>query len=83
MNAPTPDRRETEAHLIALFSERCGVSLTASADLSEIGIDSVAMAELLTELEDEFDVRVDQDIFEVDTISALAAYIETCRSANQ
>lgn len=82
MTAREPDKSEIEAHLIAVFRQRYGVSLTPSAELTQIGIDSVAMAEFITELEDKFDIRVDQDIFDVDTISALAAYIEIRRPAN-
>lgn len=40
------------------------------------------MAEFITELEDKFDIRVDQDIFDVDSIGALAAYIEIRLPAN-
>ena len=79
MNSRESGKSEIEAHLIALFHERYGISLTASADLSQIGMDSVAMAEFVMELEERFDVRMDQDVFDVDTISDLAGYIEVRR----
>ena len=74
---------DVEAHLISTLRVRFGVSPDPSVELTSIGIDSLAMADLITELEDEFDVRVDQDIFEVETISALAIYIKARRSVGR
>jgi len=82
MNTRDPEKREIEAYLIAVFRERYGIALAPSAELTQIGIDSVAMAELITGLEDKFGIRVDQDIFDVDSVSALAAYMEIRLRAN-
>lgn len=82
MKPRDPDKREIEAYLIAAFRKRYGIALTPSAEFTQIGIDSVAMADLITELEDKFDIRVDQDIFDVDSIGALAAYMEIRLQAN-
>ncbi|MDX1514277.1 MAG: acyl carrier protein [Gammaproteobacteria bacterium] len=79
MSESAPKSRDIQTHLLELVRARVGVALTAQDDLARIGLDSLAMADLVRELEDEFGVRFDQDVFEVTTISDLAVYIERLR----
>ena len=67
------DRVETE--LVKLMEARLRVTPTLSSELTELNLDSIKTADFLRELEFEFDVTFDQDVFELDTVGDLAAYI--------
>jgi acyl carrier protein len=74
----------TEHTLIELASARFGVdvsSLTPSDDFFEkLGIDSIQALDLLTDVEDRFDVEIpDYELQGVVTFAALAACIEKRR----
>ncbi|MDH3316723.1 MAG: acyl carrier protein [Gammaproteobacteria bacterium] len=73
-----------ETELIMVIEARLRVNTTVSSKISELNLDSIKTADFLSELEDEFDVRFDQDVFEVETIADLAAYIrERLRETSQ
>ncbi len=67
------DRVETE--LLRLMQARLGVTPEISSNLTELNLDSIKTADFLRELEFEFEVQFDQDVFELDTVGDLAAYI--------
>lgn len=67
------DRVETE--LLRLMEARLRVTPELSSSLNELNLDSIKTADFLRELEFEFDVQFDQDVFELETVSDLAAYI--------
>jgi len=67
------DRVETE--LLRLMEARLHVTPELSSSLNELNLDSIKTADFLRELEFEFDVQFDQDVFELETVSDLAAYI--------
>ena len=71
----------TEKRLIELAAERFSAdasSLTPSQDFFEaLGIKSIQALDLLTDLEDEFDVEIpDYEMQGVNTFAALAALID-------
>lgn len=66
---------KTERKLLSVIESRLGVTPKLSAGISELDLDSIKIADFVRELEDEFGVRFDQDVFEVETIAELAAYI--------
>ena len=67
------DRVETE--LLKLMEARLRVTPKLSSNLSELNLDSIKTADFMRELEFEFDVQFDQDVFELETVADLAAYI--------
>lgn len=67
------DRVETE--LVNFIKARLHVTPAMSSKLTELNLDSIKTADFLRELEFEFDVRFDQDVFELDTVGDLATYI--------
>jgi len=48
--------------------------------LALVGIDSVGMAEMTLELEKRYDIRVDETIFDVDTVADLVSYVRERRA---
>jgi acyl carrier protein len=64
-----------EEQLLNKFTGKFGTRPKLSDGLSYIGVDSVGMAELTFELEEEFGIRVGEDITNVDTVQDLANYI--------
>ncbi len=67
------DRVETE--LVRFIEARLRVTPAMSSKLTELNLDSIKTADFLRELEFKFDVRFDQDVFELETVGDLAAYI--------
>lgn len=64
-----------ETELVKVIKSRLHVTAAISSKISELNLDSIKTADFLSELESEFDVRFDQDVFEVETIADLAEYI--------
>ncbi len=67
------DRVETD--LLRVIRARLRVTPELSSKITELNLDSIKTAEFLRELEDEFDITFDQDVFEVETVTDLAAYV--------
>ena len=55
--------------------------MRATDSLSSLGIDSLRMAQLATELETRFGFRVDEELLDVGTVKELVEYVRS-RSAN-
>lgn len=64
-----------ESHLVRVIEARLRVTAVPSNRIRDLNLDSIKTAEFLSELEDEFEVRFDQDVLEVETVADLAAYI--------
>lgn len=64
-----------EQRLLALIQERLGVTVEASDRLTSLGVDSLALMDFVADLEKEFGFRGDQDLFDLETVAELAAYI--------
>ena len=64
-----------EEKLLASFEEKFGNKPELDDELSFLGVDSVGMAELTVEIERDFQIEVDDQIVNVDTVQDLAAYI--------
>ncbi len=67
------DRVETE--LLRLMETRLRVTPELNSTLTDLNLDSIKTADFLRELEFEFDVQFDQDVFELETVADLAVYI--------
>lgn len=63
--------------LFALISSRFDVEPEPETPLTETGLTSLDMIELAVRIEDEFGVRVSEDVYnQYDTVGELATYIE-------
>jgi acyl carrier protein len=77
------DRVETG--LLRFIKARLWVTPAMSTKLTDLNLDSIKTADFFRELEVEFDVRFDRDVFGPDTVADPAAYVrervtETSRS---
>ena len=70
-----------EEKLLARLTEKFGTQPELSDGLSFIGVDSVGMAELTVDIEQEFQIQVNDDIVHVDTVQELADYIRHQQTA--
>ncbi len=68
---------EVETRLLEAINARLGASPALPDALTSLGVDSVKMADFIITIEEQFDIRVDQDIWDVNTVGELAAYIRT------
>ena len=77
--------KSIEEKLLAQLAKKFGTEPVLSDGLAYIGVDSVGMAELTVDIEQEFGIRVEDDIVAVETVQELADYIrERCdASASQ
>jgi len=73
------DADDVEERLKALIQGRLGVAVEASDELTSLGVDSLALMDFVAGLEKEFGFRADQDLFDVETVAALADYIREHR----
>lgn len=64
-----------EAELLRVIHARYRITPDLSSNIADLNLDSIKIADFLRELEDEFDVAFDQDVFEVETIADLATDI--------
>ena len=67
--------RSLEEELVELVNRRLGVTAAIDDRLDSLGVDSVRLAEFVSDLEKAFGFRADQDIFDVETLAELAAYV--------
>lgn len=70
------DGEHIEKRLLSAVNDELGVDAQPGDSLDRLGVDSLRLAEFVLELEKSFGFRADQDIFEVETLSELARYIE-------
>lgn len=75
MNSAASARAEIEAFVLELARREGAADPRPEDRLSDLGIDSVTLAEHMGELERRFRVRMDADIADVDTIEGLVDYI--------
>lgn len=64
-----------EADVLQALQRKFGGSPKPNDELSGLGVDSLGMAELSSELEAHFGVRVEEDVLNVETVGELADYI--------
>jgi acyl carrier protein len=70
---------DIEQQLLELVHRRLGVEARPADALNALGVDSLRLAGFVTDLERHFDLDVDQDLFEVETLEELARYIREHR----
>ncbi|MEM8733937.1 MAG: acyl carrier protein, partial [Planctomycetota bacterium] len=68
--------------LLQRLNQKFGTNPTLSDGLAFVGADSVGMAELTVELEQEFGVTITDEVFTVETVQELANYIRSLQESN-
>lgn len=75
-----PDKLDTFARLVLLLDDASGADtddITRDARLHDLAIDSLSMIELVVKIEDEFKVRLDENIVQDwNTVSDVIVYID-------
>ncbi|MFN3193293.1 MAG: acyl carrier protein [Aureliella sp.] len=72
-----------EEVLLRRLNQKFGTDPSLSDGLAFVGADSVGMAELTVELEQEFGVTINDDVFRVETVQELADYIRDLRDEDK
>ena len=79
--ATQSDDDALEQRLLELVERRLRVEATLDTPLTGLGVDSLRLADFVTDLERHFDLDADQELFEVETLGELVAYIRSHRRA--
>ena len=66
-----------EEILLTKIRQKFGSSPTLTDGLTYVGADSIGMAELTVELEKEFEIKMNETIFSLETVQELADYIRS------
>jgi acyl carrier protein len=69
-----------ETEIMQALNAELGRDVHATDSLGSLGMDSLRMVKLATELERRFGFRVDEELLDVETVKELAAYVRS-RSA--
>jgi len=72
-----PNMDSIEIEIRRALEEETGRRPRATDPLSDLGLDSLRMAELATRLENQFGIRVDEELLDVDTVADLTHYIRS------
>ncbi len=69
----------TYAEFLDFLSDRFGIdknSLESTNNFGELGVDSLSLFNLITDLEDKFNIKIDiEDMTEVDSVKKMYEYI--------
>ncbi len=66
-----------EEQLKAKLAQKFGGDPQSSDSLALLGVDSIGMAELTLEQENDFGISVDENVVDVDSVAELAVYIRS------
>jgi len=69
-----------DTEIMQALSAELGKDVHATDSLGSLGMDSLRMVQLATELERRFGFRIDEELLDVETVKELAAYVRS-RSA--
>lgn len=69
------DPRDIEIRLLGAVRDRLGVEARIDDRLSALGVDSLRLADFVSDLERIFHIQADPEIFDVQTLRDLAQYI--------
>lgn len=75
---PKRDRRQmdkTTLKVVGIIDSKVPDQVDADSDFSNIGLDSLAMAEIVCEVENDFGIKTDYEILEVQNVRELVEYI--------
>ncbi|MCR9117491.1 MAG: acyl carrier protein [bacterium] len=66
---------EITAEVIRIIGQKVPDDVCAESDFDDLELDSLAMAEVVSELESTFKISADHEILEVKNVYALADYV--------
>ena len=66
-----------ETDILQALREELGKDVRATDSLASLGLDSLRMAQLASELESRFGFRVDEELLDVGTVQELVEYVRT------
>lgn len=66
-----------ETEIVQTLRRELGRDVHSTDSLGSLGIDSLRMAQLATELERRFRFRVDEELLDIDTVEELAEYVRS------
>lgn len=66
-----------EMEIAQALREELGKDVQATDSLGSLGVDSLRMAQLATELEKRFGIRVDEELLDVETVEELTEYVRS------
>ena len=72
-----------EQRISELICAKAGQAPTTADALAESGLDSLAFAELMAQIEDEFQVKLDDDVIDCETVGELASMVRQSRPAGR
>ena len=72
-----------EEEIVQVLSKELGRGVRAADSLDSLGIDSLRMAQLATELESRFDFLADEELLDVESVKELAEYVQSRSSASR
>lgn len=72
----------TEQQLSDILSTSLGRQAKPSDTWADLGVDSMAIAEVLSEVETRFGVRLDERVFEFNSVAEMAAFLDRQRAAH-
>ena len=64
-----------ETDILQALREELGKDVRATDSLASLGLDSLRMAQLASELETRFGFRVDEELLDVGTVQELVEYV--------
>ena len=72
---------EVERQVLAALTQQCEREAVLDDTLADLGVDSLGMAELTVEMENRFDIKVDEYILDIETPRELVEYIQQRQAA--
>ncbi len=66
-----------ETEIAQALRKELGRDVHATDSLGSLGMDSLRMAQLATELEQRFGIRVDEELLDVETVEELTEYVRS------
>lgn len=64
-----------EQQIVQALQDELGSRVTTADSFGRLGVDSLRMAELASDLEHRFGIRVDEELLDVDTVGELVDYV--------
>ena len=72
-----------EEEIVRTLGEELGKDVRAADSLDSLGIDSLRMAELATELESRYGFMADEELLDVETVKQLVEYVQSRSSVSR
>lgn len=71
-----PNAAMIEEKVIAIVQKKAPMPVSIDDDLDSVGLDSLAMAELVFEIESSFSIRTDDRLLEMKTLRDVVTYVQ-------